>query len=94
MPRHGVATVAGGRAHAEAASCAMNVDSGGAWGAQSVQRPTFDCGSGRDLTVRELEPHVGLHTVPVEPAWDSPSLPLPGPPLFVLSLSINKLKKN
>ena len=71
----------------------MNMDSGGAWGAQSVKRPTFDFGSGHDITVRELEPHVGLHAVRVEPAWDSLSLPLSGPPLFVLSLSVNKLKK-
>ena len=45
---------------------------------------TLDFGSGHDLTVREFEPHIGLRTDSVEPAWDSlsPSLPLsrPTPP--------------
>ena len=31
-----------------------------AWVAQSVKRPTLDLGSGHDLTVPEIESHVGL----------------------------------
>ena len=42
--------------------------------AQSVKRPTLDFDSGHDLMVRGFEPHVGLCTDGVEPAWDS--LPL------------------
>ena len=30
--------------------------------AQSVKRPTLDLGSGHDLTVHEIGPHVGLCT--------------------------------
>ena len=40
--------------------------------AQSVKRLTLDFGSGHDLMVCEFEPRAGS----VEPAWDSPSLPL------------------
>ena len=29
--------------------------------AQSVERPTLDVSSGRDLTVHEFEPPIGLH---------------------------------
>ena len=32
----------------------------GAWVAQAVKCPTLDFSSGHDLTVHELEPHVGL----------------------------------
>ena len=42
-----------------------------AWGAQSVQCLTLDFGSGCDLTVREIEHHVGLCAESAEPAWDS-----------------------
>ena len=62
----------------------------GAWVVQSVQRLTLDFGSGHDVTVRGIEPHIRLHTDSREPAWDSlsPSLTLRQ------SLSkINKLKK-
>ena len=45
-----------------------------AWVAQLVGHPTFDFSSGHDLTVLGIEPHVGLCTGSVEPAWDSPSL--------------------
>ena len=31
---------------------------GGTWVAQSVEHPTLDFGSGRDLTVREFEPDI------------------------------------
>ena len=35
-------------------------DAQGAWGAQSVKRPTLGFSLGYDLTVHEFEPHVGL----------------------------------
>ena len=62
--------------------------SGGVWEAQSVQRVTLDSSSGRDRTVRETEPRVGLCADSTEPAWDSlsPPLSLHTPP----SLEINK----
>ena len=50
--------------------------------AQSVERLTHDFGSGHDLTVRGIEPHVGLCADSMEPAWDSLSLSL--------SIKINK----
>ena len=64
----------------------------GTWVAQSVECPTLDFGSGRDLTVCESEPHVRLYASSTEPAWDSlsPSLSLSAPPLITLSLKINK----
>ena len=60
--------------------------------AQSVKRPTLGFGSGRDLAVREIEPHVGLCSDGVEPAWDSLSHILcPSPTCSVsLSVKINK----
>ena len=63
--------------------------------AQLVKRLPFDFGSGHDLTVCEIKPHVGLHTDSMEPAWDSLPLSLSVPPQLVLSLSlkINKLKE-
>ena len=63
----------------------------GAWAAQSVEHPTLDFGCGRDLTVREFEPHLGLWADGAEPAKDSlsPSL-CPLPCLCSLSLKINK----
>ena len=45
--------------------------------------PTLDFGSGRDRTVGEFEPRVGLCADSVESAWDS--LPL----AFLLSLSLS-----
>ena len=42
----------------------------GAWVAQSVGQLTLDFGSGHDLTVRRIEPQVGLCTDSAEPAWD------------------------
>ena len=75
----------------------------GAWVAQSVKHPTLGFVSGHDLTVCGFETCVGLHTVSMEPAWDSlcPSLSLSAPPLLAFSLSlplslslkINKFKK-
>ena len=58
--------------------------------AQSAKRPTLDLGSGHDPLVCGFEPHVGLCTVSVEPAWDSLSLSLCLYPTCVLSLSQNK----
>ena len=62
-------------------------DCGGAWVAQSVERPTLDFGSGHDLMVRGMEPCVWLCADSVEPAWDSPSPSLSAPPPLVLCLS-------
>ena len=39
----------------------------GAPASQSAKRPTLDFGPGRDLTVREFEPLIGLHAGGVEP---------------------------
>ena len=49
---------------------------GNAWVAQLVKHLTFAFGSGRDLTVHEFEPHVGLCANSVEPAWDPLSFSL------------------
>ena len=69
----------------------------GTWEAPSVKRLTLDFGSGHDLTVHELESHVGLCADSVEPAWDSLSPSLRPSPVLVLWLSqtkeINNLKK-
>ena len=55
--------------------------------AQQVKCPTLDLGSGHDLTVHELEPHVGLCADSAESAWNSLSAslsaPLPLPPLKI-----------
>ena len=55
--------------------------------AQSVKRPTLGFGSGHDLAVREFKPCIRLHAGDVEPAWDSLSPSLSGPPPLALSLS-------
>ena len=62
---------------------------GGVWVAQSVKRLTLGFGSSHDCTVREFEPHVGLHAV----AWSL--LPILCLPLSLLlphsySLSLSK----
>ena len=57
--------------------------------AQSVKHPTLDPGSGHDLTVREIEPHVDLCTDSSEPSWDSLSPSLYAPPLLVLSFFLS-----
>ena len=62
---------------------------GGAWGAQAVKRLTLDFGSGRDLAVGEIEPHVGLRVDSAEPAWGALSPSLSAPPLLMLSLSLS-----
>ena len=64
----------------------------GTWVAQSVEHLTLDLGSGHDLTICGIEPHVGLCADSMEPTWDSVSPSLSAPPLLVLSLS--KKKKN
>ena len=48
----------------------------GAWVAQLVECPTCGFGTGHDLPVRGIEPHVGIHADSTEPAWDSLSLSL------------------
>ena len=57
--------------------------------AQLVKRPTPDFSSGRDLTVHEIEPRVGLRADSTEPAWDSltPSLSALPPLMHTHSLS-------
>ena len=60
------------------------------WVAQSVKCPTLDFSSDHDLPVQVIEPHVGLCTDSVEPAWDSLPLSLslcPHSPACPLSLS-------
>ena len=44
--------------------------------AYSVECPAPGFGSGHDLMVRGIEPHVRLCADSVEPAWDSLSLPV------------------
>ena len=60
---------------------------------QSVKRLTLGFGSGHDVTVRGIEPLMGLCTDSAEPAWDP--LSLSAPPLRILShsLKINFKKK-
>ena len=47
--------------------------------AQWVKHLTLGFRSGYDLAVHEFEPHAGLCTDNVEPAWDPLSLPLSSP---------------
>ena len=66
--------------------------------ARWVKCLTLDFGSGCDLTVRVVEPHVGLCADGVEPPWALPFPSLSAPPLLMplslpLSLSQNKHKK-
>ena len=67
--------------------------SAGTWGAWSVKRRSLDFCSGRDLTVREFEPHVVLCADGWEPAWGSLSSSLSAPPWLehALSLSLSLL---
>ena len=65
----------------------------GTWVAQSVKRLTLDFGSGHDLTVCEIESHVGLCTDSVEPAWGLLSPSLSAPPLFICAQIEINLKK-
>ena len=62
--------------------------------AQLVKHSTLGFGLGHDIRVSEFEPHIGLCTDNVEPAWDSLFLSLS---LLPPSLSQNKqinLKKS
>ena len=43
----------------------------GAWVAQLVEHLTLDFGSGHELTVRGIEPCIGLHAESAETAWDT-----------------------
>ena len=54
--------------------------------AQSVKHSTLGFSSGHDLTVYELEPHIGLCAHSAEPVWDSLSL--------LLSCSLSLSLKN
>ena len=58
--------------------------------AQSVKHPTLGFGSGHDLMVCGIEPHVGLCADIIEPALEATSLPLP----HSFSLRINKHLKH
>ena len=57
---------------------------------QLVKCLTLGFGSGHDLTVPKIDPHVGLCADGAEPVWDSLSLSLSALPQFALSLKINK----
>ena len=63
--------------------------------AQVGEHPTLDFGSGHDLTVHGIKPHMGLWTGSAEPAWDflSPPLSLPLHCSCSLSLSLSKGRK-
>ena len=58
--------------------------------AQSIQRPTLGFSSGPGLTVRQLEPRIGLCADSVEPAWDSVSPSLSAPRLLAFSVSLSQ----
>ena len=51
----------------------------GAWVAPSIKHLTLGLGSGRDLMVCGIEPHIRLCAAGVKPAWDFLSLSLPLP---------------
>ena len=65
----------------------------GTWVAQLVKHPTLGFGSGHDLTVHEFKPHIRFCTDGMEPAWGFLSASFSTPPLLLLYLKINKLKK-
>ena len=67
----------------------------GIWVAQSFKCPTLGFGSGYDLTIPEIEPHVWLCTVSAETAQEClfPSLSALPPLSLSLFLKINKLNK-
>ena len=56
--------------------------------AQLVKHPTPSFSSGRDLTVHETEPRIGLFADSVEPARDSLSLPPYSSPTHAVSVSL------
>ena len=53
-----------------------------------MKRPTLDFGSGHDLAVHEIEPHVGLCADSAEPALDALAPSLSAPPLLVRTLAL------
>ena len=69
--------------------------------AQLVEPLTPDFGSGHDLMVHEVKPHIRFCADSMEPAWDSHSLSLslslslsaPPPLMLSLSFKINKLSE-
>ena len=62
------------------------------WGAQSVEQLTHDFSSGHDPWVLGSSPASGP-MLSVEPAWDSPSLPLSLPCSCSLTLSLSLKRK-
>ena len=68
----------------------------GTWVVELVKQLTPDFGSGYDLTVRDIKPHIRLCADSAELTWDSLFPSLCAPPLLVhmlppsLSLKINK----
>ena len=75
------------------AALSLNSLKMGAWVAQLVKRLILGHDSSHDLMVHGFEPHIGLCAESTESALDSLSHFLSAPPLLVLSLKINKLKK-
>ena len=57
---------------------------------QLVKHLTVDFGSGCNLMVHGLEPHVTLCSDSMEIAWDSLSPSLSAPSLLALSVSLSK----
>ena len=55
-----------------------------------LSREVSEFGSGHDLMICGLDPHIGPHADSVEPAWDSVSPPLSLPLPHSPSLKINK----
>ena len=60
---------------------------------ESLKHLTLDFGSGHDVMVRGIEPHIRLRTDSVKPACDSLSPSLSALPLLVLVLSLSKINK-
>ena len=60
----------------------------GPWVAQLVKCQILGFGSGYDLMVSEIEPHMGLYLGSVEPTWDSLSLSLCPSPAHTLYISL------
>ena len=53
-----------------------------------------DFGSGRDLTICEFEPRIGLSAVSAESALDPVSLSLPALPLLMLARALSHKNKH
>ena len=64
----------------------------GCLAAQPVKHLTLDFGSGHDLRVQEIEPHVGLCADGADPAWDSVSHSLDPSHTHTFSLSKINIK--